>query len=165
MFFWSEFKTTEGILHKLPKKTFCADFLCVTNILQIKRTDWVLKWPGQVVIAGCQTYWTSEVTEALENKCLKEGYQKLLSQLDDLRNLVRLDLKKIERMTLSALIVIEVHARDVVARMVEENVANANDFEWISQLRYSCLIHLILIQFLWPEILFLCQKNLHLNIQ
>lgn len=147
------------------KNTFCADFLCVTNIIQIKRTDWVLKWPGQVVIAGCQTYWTSEVTEALENKCLKEGYQKLLSQLDDLRNLVRLDLKKIERMTLSALIVIEVHARDVVARMVEENVANANDFEWISQLRYSCLIHLILIQFLWPEILFLCQKNLHLNIQ
>lgn len=104
----------------------------------------MLKWPGQVVIAGCQTYWTSEVTEALENKCLKEGYQKLLSQLDDLRNLVRLDLKKIERMTLSALIVIEVHARDVVAKMVEENVANANDFEWISQLRYSCLIHLIL---------------------
>lgn len=130
----------------MQKKTFCADFLCVTNIIQIKRTDWVLKWPGQVVIAGCQTYWTSEVTEALENKCLKEGYQKLLSQLDDLRNLVRLDLKKIERMTLSALIVIEVHARDVVARMVEENVANANDFEWISQLRYSCLIHLILIQ-------------------
>lgn len=147
------------------KKLFVLIFFCVTNILQIKRTDWVLKWPGQVVIAGCQTYWTSEVTEALENKCLKEGYQKLLSQLDDLRNLVRLDLKKIERMTLSALIVIEVHARDVVARMVEENVANANDFEWISQLRYSCLIHLILIQFLWPEILFLCQKNLHLNIQ
>ena len=114
-------------------------FFCNSNddlyLFQIKRTDWVLKWPGQVVIAGCQTYWTSEVTEALENKCLKEGYEKLLSQLDDLRNLVRLDLKKIERMTLSALIVIEVHARDVVAKMVEENVANANDFEWISQLR------------------------------
>lgn len=134
-------------LIRLDPQTLRAGFWYVPNILQIKRTDWVLKWPGQVVIAGCQTYWTSEVTEALENKCLKEGYQKLLSQLDDLRNLVRLDLKKIERMTLSALIVIEVHARDVVARMVEENVANANDFEWISQLRYSCLIHLILIRF------------------
>lgn len=75
------------------------------------------------------------MTEALENNRLKEGYEVLLSQLDDLRNLVRLDLKKIERMTLSALIVIEVHARDVVAKMVEENVSNANDFEWISQLR------------------------------
>ena len=24
-----------------------------------------LKWPGQVTIAGCQTYWTMEVAEAL----------------------------------------------------------------------------------------------------
>lgn len=29
------------------------------------RTQWVLKWPGQVTIAGCQTYWTMEVAEAL----------------------------------------------------------------------------------------------------
>lgn len=126
---------------------FCLGFLCVINILQIKRTDWVLKWFGQVVIVGCQTYWILEVIEVLENKCLKEGYQKLLSQLDDLRNLVRLDLKKIERMTLFVLIVIEVYVRDVVVRMVEENVVNVNDFEWISQFRYSCLIYLILIRF------------------
>lgn len=30
------------------------------------RTRWVLNWPGQVTIAGCQTYWTMEVAEALE---------------------------------------------------------------------------------------------------
>lgn len=30
------------------------------------RTQWVLKWPGQVTIAGCQTYWTMEVAEALK---------------------------------------------------------------------------------------------------
>lgn len=30
------------------------------------RTEWVLNWPGQVTIAGCQTYWTMEVAEALE---------------------------------------------------------------------------------------------------
>lgn len=37
--------------------------LCV--ILQAPRTQWVLKWPGQIVIAGCQVNWTSEVTEAI----------------------------------------------------------------------------------------------------
>ena len=30
------------------------------------RTQRVLNWPGQVTIAGCQTYWTLEVEEALE---------------------------------------------------------------------------------------------------
>ncbi|XP_070190635.1 dynein axonemal heavy chain 1-like isoform X2 [Littorina saxatilis] len=103
------------------------------------RKDWVLNWPGQVVIAGCQTYWSSEVTEALEHNTLKERNEILLSQLDDLRNLVRQDISKIGRMTLSALIVIEVHARDVVGNMVKEEVTSANAFEWISQLRYYWL--------------------------
>lgn len=33
---------------------------------QMPRTEWVLNWPGQVTIAGCQTYWTMEVAQALE---------------------------------------------------------------------------------------------------
>lgn len=100
------------------------------------RTEWVLNWPGQVVIAGCQTYWTSEVTQSISSGELEQLYPHLLRQLDGLRELVRGDLTRIGRMTLSALIVIEVHARDVVARMIEERVCNVNDFEWISQLRY-----------------------------
>lgn len=58
-----------------------------------------------------------------------------MTQLDDLRGLVRQKLTSIGRMTLSALIVIEVHARDVVANIRAEKVSNANAFEWISQLR------------------------------
>ena len=44
-------------------------------------------------------------------------------------------LTKLNRIIMSALIVIEVHARDVVTKMLEEKVGNVNDFEWISQLR------------------------------
>lgn len=40
-----------------------------------------------------------------------------------------------QRAVLSALIVIEVHAKDVVKRLIEEAVVSVNDFEWISQLR------------------------------
>ena len=35
-----------------------------------------------------------------------------------------------------AIITIEVHARDVLQKLVEDKVSNINDFDWISQLRY-----------------------------
>lgn len=59
-----------------------------------------------------------------------------LFQLSDLVSLVRGKLTKLARIIMSALIVIEVHSRDVVGTMVEQGVKNVNDFEWISQLRF-----------------------------
>ncbi|XP_030634236.1 dynein heavy chain 1, axonemal [Chanos chanos] len=104
---------------------------------QQPRTEWVLSWPGQVVIAGCQTFWTTEVSEALEKGDLAERlYPQLQTQLGDLVQLVRGHLSKMQRAVLSALIVIEVHAKDVAAKLVDEGVSSINDFEWISQLRY-----------------------------
>uniref|UniRef100_A0A8C7MG37 Dynein axonemal heavy chain 1 n=1 Tax=Oncorhynchus kisutch TaxID=8019 RepID=A0A8C7MG37_ONCKI len=98
---------------------------------QQPRTEWVLSWPGQVVIAGCQTFWTTEVSNALEQGDLTDRlYPQLQTQL------VRGRLSKMQRAVLSALIVIEVHAKDVAAKLVEEGVSSINDFEWISQLRY-----------------------------
>ena len=47
------------------------------------RPEWVLQWPGQVVIAGCQTYWTSEVSESLEENNLDELYEHLQEQVRD----------------------------------------------------------------------------------
>ena len=55
--------------------------------------------------------------------------------------LVRGGLSKMQRAVLSALIVIEVHSKDVVAKLVEEGVSSVNDFEWISQLRLDSLQH------------------------
>ncbi|XP_019911214.2 dynein heavy chain 1, axonemal [Esox lucius] len=104
---------------------------------QQRRVEWVLSWPGQVVIAGCQTFWTTEVSEALEQGDLTERlYPRLQTQLGDLVKLVRGHVSKMQRAVLSALIVIEVHAKDVVAKLVDEGVSSVNDFEWISQLRY-----------------------------
>ncbi|XP_060621830.2 dynein axonemal heavy chain 1 [Anolis sagrei] len=101
------------------------------------RTTWVLDWPGQVTIAGCQTFWTKEVSEALEAQDLSTRlFPQLSAQLSDLVALVRGKLSRMQRAVLSALIVIEVHAKDVAAKLIEENVMSENDFEWISQLRY-----------------------------
>ncbi|KAJ9587065.1 hypothetical protein L9F63_028363, partial [Diploptera punctata] len=100
------------------------------------RTDWVLQWPGQIVIVGSQTAWTSGVEEGIHTNTLSLFYSQMLDMLDGLRGLVKGKLMKVERQVLSALIVIEVHARDVTNKLVKENVVNTNDFDWISQLRY-----------------------------
>ena len=67
-------------------------------------------------------------------------------QLGDLVELVRGGLSRMQRSVLSALIVIEVHAKDVIAKLVEQEVSSVNDFEWISQLRYNVCFWILL----WP---------------
>lgn len=66
---------------------------------------------------------------------ISSHYSVFLTQLGDLVALVRGKLSRIQRTVLSALIVIEVHAKDVAAKLIEESVTSMNDFEWISQLR------------------------------
>lgn len=63
--------------------------------------------------------------------------------------LVRGQLSKMQRAVLSALIVIEVHAKDVAAKMVEQEVSSINDFEWISQLRFPSYFAVVFTSELW----------------
>uniref|UniRef100_A0A8D2M5U6 Dynein axonemal heavy chain 3 n=1 Tax=Zonotrichia albicollis TaxID=44394 RepID=A0A8D2M5U6_ZONAL len=98
---------------------------------QVPRKEWVLQWPGQAVICISSIYWTEEVSEAIRKKALQSNVQ-----IKDIVELVRGKLSSGARLTLGALIVIDVHARDVVSKLVEDKVTDLNDFQWISQLRY-----------------------------
>lgn len=42
----------------------------------------------------------------------------------------------LQQVTINALIVIDVHAKDVVERLRDDNINDITAFEWISQLRY-----------------------------
>ena len=102
------------------------------------REDWVKEWPGQVVLCVSQMYWTLECHEAIPGgpKGLMEYYTFLNEQLHKIVALVRGRLTKQQRITLGALVTIDVHARDVVKEMADKGVESENDFNWLAQLRY-----------------------------
>ncbi|GAA6232467.1 dynein heavy chain 3, axonemal [Lates japonicus] len=108
----------------------------VIQYTEVPRKKWVLQWPGQVVICASSIFWTSEVSEAIQTNSLPAYVEKCNAQIADIVELVRGKLPGGARMTLGALTVIDVHARDVVAKLAEDRISSLNDFAWISQLRY-----------------------------
>ena len=60
----------------------------------------------------------------------------LEKMLLEIVELVRGDISKIDRITMGVLVVIEVHAKDVVQSLINENVTSPQAFEWLAQMRY-----------------------------
>jgi dynein heavy chain, axonemal len=116
--------------------------LSIDDYIVTPRREWVQKWIGQAVICGATVAWTREVEEAIaadtSGQCtaLKEYHTKCENQITELVELVRTDLNPGLRITLEALIVIDVHAKDVVNLLVEERCSSMDSFVWLSQLRY-----------------------------
>ncbi|XP_037881601.1 dynein heavy chain 3, axonemal [Glossina fuscipes] len=106
------------------------------DYFQVERINWVVSWPGQVVQGISCMAWTYEVEEAIEAEELPIYLEKSNAQISDLVKLVRTDLATGTRITIEALIVLDVHARDVVKYLLDMDVSSLLDFDWISQLRY-----------------------------
>ncbi|KAJ8664279.1 hypothetical protein QAD02_005941 [Eretmocerus hayati] len=103
------------------------------------REEWVLSWPGQIVLCASQIHWTSEVCESFEDNSTHAYLDQCSAQIDKTVALVRGKLDAGARITMNALIVIDVHARDVLKLLVERKVNDVMDFNWIAQLRYYWL--------------------------
>ncbi|KPJ12230.1 Dynein heavy chain 7, axonemal [Papilio machaon] len=105
---------------------------------QRPREDWVLVWPGQAVQCIAMTFWTSEVTEAIHIsiRAMRAYWDKCNYQISKIVDLVRGELSLQNRITLGALVVLDVHARDVLMLLIEFKVQQDNDFNWLSQIRY-----------------------------
>lgn len=104
------------------------------------RLQWVQQWPGQVVLAVNQTMWTSQSEQALSNNrdpnAMHNYLQLLRTELTRTVELVRGELPKLIRITLGALVVMDVHNRDTIAELVELSITSKTDFDWLAQLRY-----------------------------
>ncbi|KAK3287738.1 hypothetical protein CYMTET_4767 [Cymbomonas tetramitiformis] len=105
------------------------------------RNDWMLAWPGQVVLAVTQIMWTRAVTAAIARARHKEAalFEQVVEcdrELEQLVEMVRKPLTTLQRATAGVLVVIDVHGRDVVQQLAEADVRSREDFDWIAQMRY-----------------------------
>ncbi|XP_018365084.1 PREDICTED: dynein heavy chain 1, axonemal-like [Trachymyrmex cornetzi] len=100
------------------------------------RKEWVYMWPGQVVLCGGQTHWTAHVEESIANNTLPDYYNYMLLHLEELQKLIRGPQTEVQRLMLEAVMTIEIHAKDVLYKLIQERLIDINGFEWISQLRY-----------------------------
>ncbi|KAM6297472.1 dynein axonemal heavy chain 17 [Aegotheles albertisi] len=106
------------------------------------REQWVFDYPAQVALTCSQIWWTTEVGIAFSR--LEEGYEsamkdynkKQINQLNALISLLIGTLTAGDRMKIMTICTIDVHARDVVAKMILAKVENAQAFTWQSQLRH-----------------------------
>ncbi|XP_078090943.1 dynein axonemal heavy chain 3-like [Mustelus asterias] len=109
----------------------------ITAYPEASREQWVLTWPGQIVLASSMVYWTAAVSQAITQKNgLCDFLEKSNKQIEDIVTLVRGKLTKMARITLAALITVDVHARDVVTKLNNLGINTTTDFNWIAQLRY-----------------------------
>ncbi|XP_008947613.1 PREDICTED: dynein heavy chain 9, axonemal-like, partial [Merops nubicus] len=114
----------------------------VTAYEEKPREQWLFDYPAQVALSCTQIWWTAEVgiafarvEEGYEN-AMKEYHKKQVAQLNTLVTMLIGQLSKGDRQKIMTICTIDVHARDVVAKMIAQKVDNAQAFLWLSQLRH-----------------------------
>ncbi|XP_078046876.1 dynein axonemal heavy chain 7-like [Augochlora pura] len=107
-----------------------------------QRKDWVLEWPGQTILCVGKMYWTLRIEESmLQGAAGLNGYlEQCQSELNDAILLIRGKLSKQNRITLEALVTLDVHGKDVLISLCKEEVIKNTDFRWLCHLRYYWLV-------------------------
>ncbi|XP_060774018.1 dynein axonemal heavy chain 11 [Neoarius graeffei] len=119
------------------------------------RDQWLFDYPAQVALTGSQIWWAMDVGIAFERveegfeTALKDYNKKQILQLNSLINMLLGELSPGDRQKIMTLCTIDVHARDVVAKLISQKVMTGQAFAWLSQLRHR-----------WDE----QQKHCYVNI-
>jgi dynein heavy chain len=114
----------------------------INSFVELPRNEWLYKYPAQMSLTTGQVWWTTEVNSAFERleqgneNALKDYLQVVIQGLKTLVDLVLGKLSKGDRIKFITLITVEVHARDIVQRLINMRIDNAGAFAWQCQLKY-----------------------------
>ncbi|XP_058249288.1 dynein axonemal heavy chain 11 [Hemibagrus wyckioides] len=104
--------------------------------------QWVLEYPAQVALTASQIWWSTDVGLAFQrlvegfDTALRDYSKKQIAQLNSLINMLLGELSPGDRQKIMTLCTIEVHARDIVFKLITQKVNSASSFTWLSQLRH-----------------------------
>ncbi|XP_060488660.2 dynein axonemal heavy chain 11 [Panthera onca] len=107
------------------------------------RELWIFDFPAQVALTSSQIWWTTDVGIAFSRleqgyeTALKDFHKKQISQLNTLIALLLGELLPGDRQKIMTICTIDVHARDVVAKLISQKVVSPQAFAWLSQLRHQ----------------------------
>lgn len=114
----------EEMIRTLHRKTKESTF----HYHSQERIPWIKENLGMVSIVGAQIWWTWRVEDVFRkvfegNKhAMKQENAKQTKDLNDLIDLVRTDLNSLDRKKVNTLIIVDVHARDIVASFVRDSI-------------------------------------------
>ncbi|XP_055909296.1 LOW QUALITY PROTEIN: dynein axonemal heavy chain 10 [Eupeodes corollae] len=112
---------------------------------ELTRNDWIMKYQGMVALAGSQLWWTTEVEQTFaaiqkgNNQAMKHFLQMQNKQITELVLKVRSELSRNDRLKFKTITTIDVHAKDIIESFVRDNILDAQEFVWESQLRFYWL--------------------------
>eukprot|EP01022_Parablepharisma_sp_SALTPOND_P010207 TRINITY_DN1419_c0_g1_i1.p1 TRINITY_DN1419_c0_g1~~TRINITY_DN1419_c0_g1_i1.p1 ORF type:complete len:3283 (-),score=375.81 TRINITY_DN1419_c0_g1_i1:11360-21208(-) len=108
---------------------------------ELDRKAWVLDHCSQIVFCVSQLVWTESCEYAVKElsedfSALTELWQQSKLHVTQLVDALREDLNLVQYNNVTSTITRDVHWRDVVENLINEEIEDINDFAWISQLRY-----------------------------
>ncbi|KAL9909718.1 dynein heavy chain at 62B [Glossina fuscipes fuscipes] len=108
----------------------------------LRRLEWMCSWPQMIVLCVSQIYWAANVHSSLRKMSVNphavaDFFKELNIDLKQTVELIRsTKISNLNRITIKSLIVIDVHAKDVIEDLVRQKISSEYDFQWMSQLRY-----------------------------
>ncbi|XP_074916070.1 dynein axonemal heavy chain 10 [Chelonoidis abingdonii] len=128
-----EMRRTNRLITKEAIFRYCEDR---------SRVDWMLMYQGMMVLAANQVWWTWEVEDVFhkvkkgEKQAMKLYAKRMHKQIDALVTRITKPLNRNDRKKYNTVLIIDVHARDIVDSFVRDSIMEAREFEWESQLRF-----------------------------
>lgn len=118
----------------------------------MSRTEWVMALdesgkrpadPAQIILLTLACNYVQEVEDTFKSIAagepggLTKYNQKQIDQLADLVKLTQGSLDKEHRTRIMVCITMDAHGRDIIAKLIRENVSDVTSFQWQSQLKHK----------------------------